>query len=113
LLRLRRTESALRPGTRFDVSELDDRGLALARGNPPGQALLLVAWLHQSGGVYEQRRHGPILDGDRWSLVLSTEEPRFQECPDDRSQTLALDIDLGDSLVVSFRRPSAVIVRRE
>jgi len=110
LLRLRRTEKALQPGARFDVMELDDSGLALARGDTPGDAMLLVAWL-QDSGAYAHDRRGPIVPGTRWSVILSTEEPRFQESPDP-ARTLAPDIELEESLVVRFRRPSAVILRR-
>ena len=112
LLRLRRMDEALQPGNRFAVIELDDDGLALSRGDPAGHAMLLVAWLRGSG-AYEHSRRGPSMPGDRWRVILSTEEPRFQESPDDQTRTLAPDIDLEDSLVVRFRRPSAVIVRRE
>jgi len=52
------------------------------------------------------------MPGGHWSIVLSTEEPRFQESHD-RTRTLAPDIELGDSLVVRFHGPSAVIVRLE
>jgi maltooligosyltrehalose trehalohydrolase len=110
LLRLRRSETGLRPGDRFEVVELDDAGLALARG-VAGDALLLVAWL-QGSGAYEQGRRGPIMPGARWSVILSTEEPRFQESPDP-TRALAPEIELEESLVVRFRRPSAVILRRE
>ncbi|MBI4484929.1 MAG: DUF3459 domain-containing protein, partial [Acidobacteria bacterium] len=111
LLRLRGSEPALRPGGRFEVVELGDGGLALARGEALGDALLLVTWL-QGSGVFEQSRSGPITPGDRWSVILSTEEPRFQESPD-HPQTLAPDVELDESLVVKFRRPSAVLLRRE
>lgn len=112
LLRLRRMEEAFQPGNRFAVIELDDDGLALSRGDPAGHAMLLVAWLRGSG-AYEHSRRGPSMPGDRWRVILSTEEPRFQESPDDQTRTLAPDIDLEGSLVVRFRRPSAVILRRE
>ncbi|MBI2834776.1 MAG: DUF3459 domain-containing protein, partial [Acidobacteria bacterium] len=111
LLRLRRTEPALQPGGRFEVIELEDYGSALACVDTPGQSMLLVAWLRGSG-AYEHGRRGPIMPGDRWSVILSTEERRFQESPD-QARTFAPDLELEESLVVRFRRPSAVILRRE
>jgi maltooligosyltrehalose trehalohydrolase len=109
MLRLRRTEKALEAGTRFDVVELDD-GMALARVDACGGALLLVAWLRGSG-EYEYDRQGPTIPGHRWNLVLSTEEPRFQSS----GQTLTggPDITAHDPLVVKFQGPAAVILRRE
>jgi hypothetical protein len=108
---LRRTEKALQPGNRFDVIELGDDGLALLRDDTAGHTLLLVAWL-QGSGAYEHSRSGPIMPGDRWRVVLSTEEPRFQESPD-RTLTFAPDIELEEAPVVRFRRPSAVILSRQ
>jgi maltooligosyltrehalose trehalohydrolase len=105
LLRLRRTEKALEAGTRFHVVELNDDGVALARADT-GAALLLVAWLRGSG-VYEYDRQGPAIPGQRWTLVLSTEEPRFQ------SSGQTPDITADDPLVVEFQGPAAVILRRE
>jgi hypothetical protein len=49
------------------------------------------------------------MPGDRWSVVLSTEEERFQESP---NRAFVPDVDVDGSLVVRFRRPSAVILRR-
>jgi maltooligosyltrehalose trehalohydrolase len=112
LLGLRRTEPALQARSRVEVIELDEDGLALARGDVPGQALLLVVWLRGADGVYEQGHRGPIMPGGRWSVVLSTEEPRFQESSGDRPPELAPEIEPDDQLIVRFRRPSAVILRR-
>ena len=108
LLRLRGSETGLRPGGRFEVVELDEAGLALARGEAE-DALLLVVWLEGSG-TYDQGRRGPMIPGTRWNVILSTEEPRFQESPD-QTRAFAPDIELEESLVVRFRRPSAVILR--
>jgi maltooligosyltrehalose trehalohydrolase len=110
LLRLRDSESGLKAGGRFEVVELDNAGLALTRGDA-GDALLLVAWL-QGSGAYDHSRRGPIVPGSRWSVILSTEESRFQEHPDP-ARALTPDIELQDSPVIRFRRPSAVILRRE
>jgi maltooligosyltrehalose trehalohydrolase len=112
LLGLRRTEPALQPGSRFEVVELDEHGLVLTRGDAPGQALLLVVWLAE-GGTYEHARHGLVIPGTRWSVVLSTDDARFLESADDRTRGLAPEIEPGDPLVVRFRRPAAVILRRE
>lgn len=108
LLRLRRTEKALEAGTRFDVIELDD-GVALARGDARGGALLLVARLRGSG-EYEYDHQGPTIPG-RWNLVLSTEEPRFQSSG--QTPTGRPGITAHDPLVVKFQGPAAVILRRE
>lgn len=98
LLRLRRTEPALRPGGRVEVIELDEFGLAVARTPPAGDPLLLVACLTGSG-TSELARSGPAMPGSGWELVLATDDP-------------APDIDLRDAPVVHFHRPSAVILRR-
>jgi hypothetical protein len=110
LLRLRRTEKALKTGTRFDVVELDDNGVALARTSTLGGALLLVAWLGGSG-AYEYDRQGPTIPGHRWDLVLSTEEPRFQSSG--QTPTGGPEITAHDPLVVKFQGPAALILRRE
>jgi maltooligosyltrehalose trehalohydrolase len=110
LLRLRRTEKALEAGTRLDVVELDDDGVALARVDAGSGALLLVAWLRGSG-EYEYGRQGPAIPGHRWNLMLSTEEPRFQSSC--QTPTGGPDITAHDPLVVKFPGPAAVILRRE
>jgi maltooligosyltrehalose trehalohydrolase len=110
LLRLRRTEKALEAGTRFDVVELDNDGVALARTDTGGGALLLVAWLGGSG-AYAHDRQGPAIPGQRWTLVLSTEEPRFQSSAE--TPTGGPDITADDPLVVTFQGPAAVILRRQ
>jgi maltooligosyltrehalose trehalohydrolase len=110
LLRLRQTEKALVAGSRLDVVELDDDGVALARADTDGGGLLLVAWLRESGG-YEYDRQGPTIPGHRWNLVLSTEEPRFQSS--DQTPTGGPDITAHDRLIVKFHGPAAVILRRE
>jgi maltooligosyltrehalose trehalohydrolase len=107
LLRLRRTEKALEARTRFDVVELDDDGVALARSDDAGGTMLLVAWLRGSG-AYEYDRQGPTIPGHRWKLVLSTEEPRFHG-----EVATGPDITAHDPLVVKFHGPAAVILRRE
>jgi maltooligosyltrehalose trehalohydrolase len=110
LLRLRRTEKALEAGTRCNVIELDDDGVALVRADAGGAALLLVAWLGGSG-AYEHDRQGLTIPGHRWNLVLSTEEPRFQ-CSGE-TPTGGPDITACDPLVVTFQGPAAVVLRRE
>jgi maltooligosyltrehalose trehalohydrolase len=112
LLGLRRREPALQPGSRTDVIELDDHGLAVVRNHAQGEAILLVSWLRESGGEYDSRRHGPIVPAARWSLVLSTDEPRFQESPGEERAMFAPEIELEESPVMRFHRPSTVILRR-
>ena len=109
LLHLRRTERAMEAGTRFDVAELDD-GLAVARADTSGGALLLVTWFRGSG-TYEYERQGPTIPGQRWNQVLSTEEARFQSSG--QTSTDGPDITPHDALVVRFHGPAAVILRRE
>ena len=96
-------------GTRFDVAELDD-GLAVARADTSGGALLLVTWFRGSG-TYEYARQGPTIPGQRWNQVLSTEEARFQSSG--QTSTDGPDITPHDALVVRFHGPAAVILRRE
>jgi maltooligosyltrehalose trehalohydrolase len=110
LLWLRRREAALEAGTRFDVVELGGDGLALARSNAPAGALLLVASLRGSR-TYDYEHHGPAIPGDRWTVVLSTEEPRFQSAG--QTPARAPEISAVDPLVVQFHGPAAVIMRRE
>jgi hypothetical protein len=107
---LRRTETALAAGTRCDVAGLDDDGIALARTGTSGGALLLVAWLRGSG-AYRSDHHGPVIPGDRWTLVLSTEEQRFQSSG--QSPTPGAEMAADGPLVVTFEGPAAVILRRE
>jgi maltooligosyltrehalose trehalohydrolase len=109
LLRLRRTEQALAAGTRFVVVELADNGLSLARVDPAGSALLLVVWLDGSG-AYQHDRHGPAIPGDRWTPVLSTEEPRFRSS----GQPAAGGPDISrEPFSITFSGPAAVLLRRE
>jgi maltooligosyltrehalose trehalohydrolase len=112
LIGLRRREPALRPGGRTHVIELDDHGLMVVREAARGEALALVSWLGESGGEYDSRRHEPIVPGAGWSLVLSTEEARFQDAPGKGGALSAPEMALEDFPIVKFRRPSAVILRR-
>jgi maltooligosyltrehalose trehalohydrolase len=109
LLRLRRTEKALEAGTRFGVVELDSDGVALARAHADGGALLLVAWLG-GAGAYEYDRQGPATPGRQWTLVLSTEEPRFRSSGPSSAE--GPDITAQDPLVLTFTGPAAVVLRR-
>jgi hypothetical protein len=52
------------------------------------------------------------MPGESWRVILSTEEPRFQESSD-RTLSFAPEIELEERLVVRFDRPSAVILRRQ
>ena len=112
LLWLRRREKALHAGTRFDVVELGGDGLALARTTPHGEALLLVASLRGSAAYeYEHDRQGPAIPGDRWTVLLSTEERRFQA--DHQAAARLPDVTAHDPLAIQFHGPAAVILRRE
>ncbi len=108
LLRLRRTETALRPTEPCEVAELDEACLALTRGNGPG-VLLLVLCVGSSRRVDLHRWHS-VAPAGCWEVVLTTEEDRFQESADSGAvpePTIALDEDAA----VTFHRPSAVILR--
>lgn len=80
LLHLRRTHPALAPRKReaFAVAALGEHGVALRRAGEDGSALLLAVALDgplraDLSSLAETRAPG----GGRWSLHLSTEEPRF------------------------------------
>jgi maltooligosyltrehalose trehalohydrolase len=80
LLRLRRTEPALRVRDRahFRVAALGDGALALRREAPDGSALLLVAVLRDGVEASLGERgetHPP--EGRSWQPLLDTEEARF------------------------------------
>jgi maltooligosyltrehalose trehalohydrolase len=120
LLRLRRTEAALRPGERCEVVEVDDACLALRRGIEPDM-LLLVLCVGTARHV-DLRRWRSVAPTGRWEVVLTTEEARFQESGDPGAvpePTIELEGDRsggpgGDSEggpAVTFHRPSAVLLR--
>ena len=108
LLRLRRTETALQPGERCEVVELDDACLALMRGNERN-ILLLVLCAGTSRRV-DLDRWQSVAPTGRWEVVFTTEESRFQESGDSGAVPEPT-IELNDHLAVTFHRPSAVILR--
>ena len=104
LIRLRRTEPALRARERetWQVADLGENGLVLRR-SAPGSTLLLVACLE--GSIQVPLANNPVTaapNGDAWELLFSTEEERFGGSPDWGALT-GIDLDL--------RRPGAVILR--
>jgi maltooligosyltrehalose trehalohydrolase len=109
LLRLRRTEPALRTNSRLDyeAAALDDSTLMLVREAPGGDRLLLVVRLRGSGSV-DLGGVGAAAapDGRRWRRLLTTEDPAF--APDATAPEVALD---GPAPVIRFPRPAAVILK--
>jgi maltooligosyltrehalose trehalohydrolase len=107
LLQLRRDEIVLlRP---FEVIDIDDACLALVRGVRPGGVLLLIVCLGGPRPVDLAQRKLRTLRG-RWEVVMTTEESRFCEQAD-AGAAAAPAIELDAGLAVTFRRPSAVILR--
>jgi maltooligosyltrehalose trehalohydrolase len=109
LLRLRRTEPALRATGRdsYAVTAIGDSALALLRRASDGPALLLVCRLRGSGPVRVSDR--PLLReylGRRWDLVLTTEEALYAVDPQPPTANLS-SADWG----IDFRRPSAMLLR--
>ena len=116
LLRLRRTETALRPGERCEVVELDDACLALTRGT--GRDILLLVLCLGTARRVDLDRWRSVAPTGRWEVVLTTEEARFQESGDSGAvpgPTIKLDGDLDggpdDVPALTFHWPSAVILR--
>ena len=108
LLRLRRTETALHPNEPFEVVELDDACLTLARGND--QNFLLLVLCVGTARRADLARWRSVAPTGRWEVVLTTEEPRFQESGDSGAVPEPT-IDLDDRPAVTFHRPSAVVLR--
>ena len=108
LLRLRRTETALRPGQRCEVVDLDGACLALARGS--GRDILLLVLCVETSRRVDLDRWRSVAPTGRWEIVLTTEEARFQESGDS-SAVPEPAIELDESPAVTFHRPAAVILR--
>lgn len=109
LLRLRKTEPALRTNSRRDyqAAELDDSTLMLVREAPGDERLLVVVRL-RGGGTVDLKGLDAAEPprGRKWRCVLTTEEPSF--APD----AAAPDVDLrGHAPVVHFSRPAAIILK--
>ena len=108
LLTLRRTEPALRQWEAFDVVAIDDSSLAVMRGNERNRLLLVLS---TTPSTRIDLRRWPSVDTDeQWDVVLTTEEPRFQESPD-TGRAADVVIDREDSLTFRFGKPAAVILR--
>lgn len=103
LLRLRRTESALRQWDTFDVAAIDGCSLAVIRGR-----LLLV--LCMTAASVDLRKWPSVDPNKTWEVQLTTEEPRFQTLLD-RGQAAAVTIGPEHGLTFRFTRPAAVILR--
>ncbi len=111
LLRLRRTESALRAAT-FEgciVMALDPGTILLLRSASDGPALLGIFRLVGAGTI--DLTGQPALQafaGRRWQMVLTSEDAEFS--PDPRPPELDLT---GSAPVVRFVGPAAVLLREE
>lgn len=101
LLGLRRSEPALRDGSAWQVAALDEGTIGLRRGGAAG--LLVVVRLAGAGAVdFAPMAAG--VHGQRWRIVLSTEDPDFAVAP----APPQLGADAGT--VIRFMRPGALIV---
>jgi maltooligosyltrehalose trehalohydrolase len=108
LLRLRRSEPALRDGRADGIGAqaLDEGTLLLRREPERGAPLVAVVRLVGAGTVVLP---GSALRGagaDSWSVILSTEDEPF--APDPRPPRVEL---ADDTLRVQFPRPATVILR--
>ena len=108
LLRLRRTESALRAATAdsFDVAAVGDSAVVLVRRAPDGTVLLIVCQLRGGrsidlGGVSMLREDA----GRRWEVVLTTEDASFSQNPQ------VPQVDTSSTLRIVFEGPAAVILK--
>lgn len=109
LLRLRRTERASGSPDRLDAVAPDDAALVVMRGRGDGRTLLLAMCVRPSGRVDLGRWRSTAQMG-RWEVVLTTEDSPFeqsQEAPGAFRPAIELEADLA----VTFRRPSAVILK--
>jgi maltooligosyltrehalose trehalohydrolase len=110
LLRLRRTEPALRAPERdaYSVTALTEDAILLQRctADEPGcttHAIVVVAQLRNAGTVYLGQH---LLRETQWKVLFTTEEPAFapQPCPP--------RIELNDADPhIEFQGPAAVILR--
>ncbi len=102
LLRLRRTEPALRQNDRdgFTIEAVSEEGVALRIGTRLERTLLVVAHFGEKPGAVELDYLGDFAD---WEQVLSTEVADF--CPDARPITA----EAGGVLRVRFERSGAIV----
>jgi maltooligosyltrehalose trehalohydrolase len=104
LLAWRRTEPALRDARRdgYQVAALDDATLALRREASQGAALLLVVRLVGAGVSAVPPALAASPRG--WSVLATTEEPRFAADP------APPRVALGPPIRIEFPRPAAVLL---
>ena len=106
LLRLRRTEPALRQNDRdgFTVEAVSEEGVALRIGTRLERTLLVVAHFGEKPGAVDLDY---LVDPAEWERVLSTEDADF--CSDARPITS----DVADgALRVRFERSGAIVFAR-
>jgi maltooligosyltrehalose trehalohydrolase len=109
LLALRRTGAGLRPREPFEAVALDEACLVLT-GRVGQEALLILVLCVGTSRHADLGRWRAAAPTGRWEVLLTTEEPRFRE-PGGSAETEGPAIDVDQSLGVTFRRPSAVILR--
>ncbi|MEO8077236.1 MAG: DUF3459 domain-containing protein, partial [Acidobacteriota bacterium] len=108
LLRLRRTEPALATAGELVVDAPDSETLVLARR--AGREMVLVAARFRGSGAVDLRPWAASTSG-RWSVLLTTEDPRFQSTPDARELTRPVVSTSVSGPMVDFRGPAAVLLR--
>ncbi len=111
LLRLRRTESALRSSAngRFDVIATSEDAVAFVRG--PARGAVVVGAIQLWGGGTVDLADQPALTlarPSRWTTLLSTEAPEFDAAPRPPEITAT-----GGPPVIRFQRPGAVLLRAD
>jgi maltooligosyltrehalose trehalohydrolase len=109
LLRLRRTEPALRAADRagYEVVALNESAILLMRRSSSGPAVIIVIQLVGSGTV-DLNHHpaAPTVRGRKWQIIFTTEDSEF--CADPHRP----EVDLAGALPAArFYRPSGVILR--
>jgi maltooligosyltrehalose trehalohydrolase len=109
LLELRRSDPALALPPRGEptVHAAGDDSIVMARSAPGESELVLVARLRGEGEVAIPEAAGGA-SGDSWESVLDTEEAAY--APDPRPIEVAAG---GAPARVIFRRPGAILLRRE
>lgn len=109
LLEMRRTEPALqaRKNSTFDAAAAGRNTLGLSRGDPASGRLLMVACLKGPAriilGTVPSTRPLP---GGNWKVSWHTEEDRFATAP-----APPICTGNGETMVLEFRGPCAVILR--
>jgi maltooligosyltrehalose trehalohydrolase len=111
LLALRRTEPSLRHGEPFEVVALDHATIAMRRG-APGREIVIVVRLRDAGTVdlsvgWRDRAAVTRLTGDEWRVVLTSEDAAFSDAA---AQPVVARAD--GRMDVQFAGPSAVVLQR-